>query len=90
MGPRYCLEVVGACLAQRYIRSLSSILQPGTIQTDKVLLNEHRTNKTYQLDTVDHEQQEELFGYEAQQDIAAELRVYSTLDDALSLTTVYR
>ena len=55
-----------------------------------MLLDEHRTNKTYQRDTVDHEQREEPIRREAQHDIAAKLRANSTLDDTLGLTTVYR
>ena len=60
------------------VRSLS-VLQPVTIQTDKVLLNEHRTNRTYQKDTEDHEQYEELIRCETQHDITAELRVNVTI-----------
>jgi hypothetical protein len=65
------------------VGSLSSILKPVNIQTDKVLLNGHTSNKT-------HEQHEELIRCDAQRDITAELRVSSTSGDILGLTTVYR
>jgi len=38
---------------------------------------------TYQRDTVDNEQHEELVRCEPQHDVTAELRVNSTLDDTL-------